>query len=214
MDAADMAYQRVQQGLDVLRQYPPGTGNRQLDLQRHSSYRGPNRPARSNGKRPSIDGLPDDWMDKVQAEVRAQDKPAVAAMAITGCRPAECDGIKVRQRTEVITFSVRGAKLDEDRGIAVRQISVSRDELQKTQAGRDIADWLGNRPVRTITVRSSTEAFCERVSRAADRAEISQVSAYTYRHHEARTLKQSGMDRSEIATRLGHRSDRSQSAYG
>lgn len=213
--AAD-AYNRVRSGLDTLRRYPPSTGSRDRDLERSSAFRGPSRPPeeRSNGKRASLVGLPDDWRDKVQAQVRSHDRPAVAAMAITGCRPSEARGIKVRQDADTVTLEIRGAKVDDDRGIKTRSISIQKSELEQSQAGRDLADWLGNRECRTISHPGSTEAFRERVARAGDRAGLEQVSAYTYRHAEARDLKQAGTDRDEIAARLGHRSERSQSVYG
>lgn len=213
---AAAAYNRVRGALDTLRQYPPSTGNREQDLQRHSAYRGPSQadPDRSNGKRSSLSDLPADWRDRVQSQVRGHDKPAVAVMSLSGCRPSEVRGIKVRQNDENITLSIRGAKVDADRGVKTRTISIEKFELDQSQAGRDLQGWLGNREVRTIAFQGSTESFRERVSRASDRAGLEQVSAYTFRHAEARELKNSGQDKEEIANRLGHRSARSQSVYG
>lgn len=213
--AAD-AYNRIQNGLETLRKYPPSTGSREQDLQRRSAYPGPVQAAadRSNGKRASLVDLPDNWRDSLQAEVRDYDRPAVAAMALTGCRPAEVSGIKVRQRDENITFEIRGAKVDADRGVKSRTISIEKSELEQSQAGQDLQDWLGNRECRTVSHRGDVAAFRERVARAADRADLGQVSSYTFRHSEARELRNSGESREEIANRLGHRSERSQSTYG
>lgn len=213
--AAD-AYNRVRTGLKTLRHYPPTTGDRDADRQRKSVFRGPAQAdeGRSNGKRPSLTGLPADWRDRVQAEARDHDKPAVAVLALTGCRPAELRGIKVRQDDENLTLEIRGAKVDDDRGIKARSVTITKTELDQSQAGRDLADWLGKRDCRTITHQGNVAAFRERVARAADRAGLEQVSSYTYRHAEARDLRQASIDREEIAQRLGHRSERSQSVYG
>lgn len=210
------AYNRVKEGLGALRKYPPTTGSREADLTRSSAFRGPAHPdpERSNGKRGSLTDLPPDWRDAVQREARSNDRAALAALALAGCRPAEVRGIRVRQDGDSITLNIRGAKVDQDRGIEYRSITLERADLESTQAGRDLADWLGSREQRTIAYPGSVEAFRERVSRAADRAGLPQVSAYTYRHAAARELKTAGANRAEIADRLGHRSEQSQSVYG
>ncbi|WP_080407091.1 tyrosine-type recombinase/integrase [Burkholderia ubonensis] len=210
------AYNRVKDGLGALRQYPPTTGSREADLMRSSAFRGPTHPnpERSNGKRGSLTNLPPDWRDAVQREARDHDRPALAALSLTGCRPAEVRGIRVHQDDDSVTLTIRGAKVDRDRGVESRSITLDRDELNGTQAGRDLAAWLGAREQRTIAYPGSVEAFRERVSRAADRAGLSHVSAYTYRHAAARELKAARASRAEIADRLGHRSERSQSVYG
>lgn len=213
--AAD-AYNRARAGLEILRQYPPSTGDRDRDLQRHSAFHGPARPPkdRSNGKRPSLENLPENWLDDVQHAARDYDRAPLAVMSISGCRPAEVAGVKVRQDDDRVTLEIKGAKLDEDRGIKVRILSFEKSEFEKSQAGHDIREWLGNRECRTVALRGSVGAFRERVSRAADRAGYDNVTAYTFRHAEARDLKNSDVPREEIANRLGHRSERSQSVYG
>jgi integrase len=216
INRAAEAYNRVRVGLDTLRRYPPSTGSREADLQRSSSFKGPSQadPEHSNGKRDSLAGLPHDWQDKIQSEARDYDRPGLSIMALTGCRPAEARGAKVHQDDVSITIEIRGAKVDDDRGIKTRSISIEKSEIDQSQSGRDLQAWLGNREARTVAVQGSTEAFRERISRAADRAGLDQVSSYTYRHAEARELKNSGLGKEEIANRLGHGSERSQSVYG
>lgn len=214
VDRAADAYTRVRDGLDTLRRYPPSTGNRAEDMQRQSVYNGPPRAEHSNGKRDSLTGLPDDWRDRVQREVGDADRPAVAVMALSGARPVEVKGIRARQDGQQIALTIRGAKVDSDRGVASRTITFDRDELAGTEAGRDLLTWLGNREQRTVTHSGTVGSFRERVARAADRADLPDVTAYTYRHAEARRLKDDNTPRGEIAARLGHRAERSQSQYG
>lgn len=213
---AAQAYAGVREGLETLRRYPPSTGSREQDLLRRSTFQGPSRPEaeRSNSKRASISDLPEGWRDQVQCAARAQDRAPLAAMSLTGCRPAEVRGIKIRQTETEVSMEIRGAKVDEDRGIQTRTLTFSKSELENSQAGRDLQEWLGNRDCRTIAHEGTVAAFRERVSRAADRADLEQISAYSFRHAKARELKAAGEGREEIANRLGHRSDRSQSAYG
>lgn len=213
---AAAAFNRVRDGLETLRKYPPSTGNREADLQRTSIYSGPRNADqdRSNGKRDSLNSLPEGWRDQVQAATNDRDKPAVAAMALTGCRPAEVRGIKVKQDDERVTLTIKSAKYDADRGIKVRELTLDKSELDQTEAGRDLKDWLGKREVRTVSHEGSGEAFRERVGRACDRAGLEQASAYSFRHASARELRESGADKSEIAERLGHRSERAQRFYG
>lgn len=210
------AYSRVMEGLSTLRRYPPTTGSREADLQRSSIFRGPSQAEqeRSNGKRSSLSELPTNWRDSVAREANESDRPALAALALTGCRPAEVRGIRVRQDENNITLTIRSAKFDADRGIESRTIAIERDSIGDTQSGRDLQLWLGNREQRTVAYPGSVEAFRERIGNAADRAGLSEVSAYTYRHAAARDLKTAGVERLEIANRLGHRSDQSQSVYG
>lgn len=213
---AAAAFNRVRDGLETLRKYPPSTGNREADLQRSSVYSGPRQADqdRSNGKRGSLASLPEDWRDQVQRAVNDKDKAAVAAMSLSGCRPAEVRGIKVKQDDESIALTIKSAKYDADRGIKVRELTLDKSELDQTEAGRDLRDWLGGREVRTVTHDGTVEAFRERVGRAADRAGLEQASAYSFRHDTARELREAGVDKSEIAERLGHRSERAQRFYG
>ncbi|MFL9864161.1 site-specific integrase [Paraburkholderia fungorum] len=213
---AAAAYGRVRDGLETLRRYPPTTGSREKDLARRSAFAGPSRaePDESNGKRASLSGLPADWREVVQREAPSQDRAAFAVLALTGSRPAEVRGVRVRQNGDTVTLTIRGAKVDDARGVDVRILGYARDELTGTQAGRDLLDWLGHREQRTVAHEGTVAAFRERVSRAADRAGLSQVSAYTYRHAAAREMKNEGASREEIAERLGHRSECSQSVYG
>ncbi|EKS9884144.1 site-specific integrase [Burkholderia pyrrocinia] len=213
---AASAYSRVRDGLETLRRYPPTTGSREADLARRSAFTGPSRadPDKSNGKRASLAGLRADWREAVQREAPTQDRAAFAVLALTGSRPSEIRGVRVRQDGDTVTLTIRGAKVDDARGVDLRTLGYSRDELTSTQAGRDLLDWLGHREQRTVAHEGTVEAFRERVSRAADRAGLSQVSAYTYRHAAAREMKNEGASREEIAERLGHRSERSQSVYG
>jgi len=214
LDKAADAYARVKTGLQTLRDYPPSSGDRQTDMQRKSAFSGP----RSGGasKRYSLDNLPAGWRDSVQREAAKGDRPALGVMALTGCRPAEVRGMRVTQdkAAGTVTFSIHGAKVDDARGVELREITLQKDELQRTQTGRDVAEWLGNRDVRTVTHSGDTSNFCNRISAACDRAALPAASAYSYRHQTARDLKTSGLEKSEIADRLGHRSARSQADYG
>lgn len=213
VERAAEAYNQVRIGLETLRRYPPSTGSREADLQRQSLYAGP--PGRAgHSKRDSLSSLPEGWRDDVQRQVPPEDRAALAAMSLTGCRPAEVKGIRVHQAADKVLLEIRGAKVDQARGVEHREIVLAKASLTETQAGRDLAEWLGNRSQRTIAHAGTADAFAERIGRACERAGHSQASAYSFRHQAARDLRQSGASREDIAARLGHRSERSQSVYG
>jgi integrase len=215
LQSAAKAYARVQNGLQTLREYPPSTGNREQDLQRKSAYTGAQYAQLSNSKRSSAADLPQDWRDRVQNELARGDKAAGAVMSLTGCRPAEARGIKVTQNDEGdVTLAIKGAKFNEFRGVESREITISRADLEKTQAGRDLSEWLSNCEQRTTSYTGDLSAFRARVNLAFDRAELTGASAYTFRHAQAAELREAGASLSEIAERLGHRSLNSQSKYG
>jgi integrase len=214
--AANEAYCRVLAGVQTLSRYPPSTGNREQDMQRQSAYRGPRWPARSNSKRESARAaaLPADWRDRMQCAACPSDRTALAVMAITGCRPAEVRGVKVQQDECSLKLTIPGAKVDETRGVNVREVTLDKAMLTQTQAGRDLKAWLGERSIRTVAYRGSCEALRDRTARAAKRAGLDNVTAYTYRHAMARDLRLEGASQSEISARLGHRAERSARDYG
>lgn len=212
-DRAADAYARVQAGIDTLRRYPPGTGDREQDLKRQSAYRGPSGRA-GHSKRDTLDQLPAGWRDDVQRAASEADRPALAAMSLTGCRPAETKGIRVNQDADTLTLTVRGAKVDEARGVESRETTFDKTDLANSQAGRDLLAWLGSRQQRTVAHSGDEGAFAERIGSACERAGHAQASAYSFRHQAARDLRLIGANREELAARLGHRSERSQSVYG
>lgn len=217
VDGAARAYLRVQNGLVALRKYPPSTGNRELDLERTSLYGGPAHAERSNGKRDSAQALPPGWGDELQRELNSFDRAPGAVMSLTGARPAEISGVRVRQSADrqSIEFIIRSAKYEADRrGIEQRTVSFGKQELEQSAPGRDVLEFLGNREQRTIAVQGTSDAFRQRYARAAARAGLVDASAYTARHATAKDLRASGEGRTEIARQLGHRTDRAQKTYG
>lgn len=214
--AESRAATRVQASVETLRRYPPSTGKLEQDVLRRSAYCGPLLPERSNSKRSSVLAvdLPTDWKDRMQRAARTSDRPALSTMALTGCRPVEVRGIKVRQDEDRLTITIKGAKVDDARGVAVREVTFDKTELAQTVAGRQLQAWLGKRSVRTVSYQGSCEALRDRVARTAERAGLEDVTSYSYRHAAARELRANGASHAELAVRLGHRAERSQRNYG
>lgn len=214
INQAAEAYIKIQKGLGALRRLPPGTGDREADLMRVSAYQGLKTPERSNGKAPSAALLPPDWRERLQAELPVFDRAPGAVMSITGCRPSELQGARVRTDGKKIFIVIKGAKTDDVRGVSQRTLSYDRAELATTPHGRDILQFLGEREQRTIAIQGSADAFRQRYARAAERAGLVDAAAYTARHASARELRAEGTSQAEIAQRLGHRRERSQRVYG
>jgi integrase len=135
-------------------------------------------------------------------------------MSLTGARPAEVHGIRVRTDGGQVTITIRGAKTDECRGVESRTLAYDREDLRGTAHGRAIIAFLGGREQRTVAVHGTEDSFRQRYQRAAERAGLTDTSAYTARHAARRELSERGVSQGEIAERLGHRDVRSQRAYG
>ena len=216
LNKAAQSYLKIRECNQILTKYPPSTGNRAEDLKRESLYHGDIKSEKSNCKRDSVNTLPRDWKDKVHAQVNEKDKAAAAIMQLTGCRPIEARGVKVRQDADksTVRVEIKGAKVDQDRVIPSRIVEFERDDLEKSQAGQDVLKWLGERQCRTTTTAGTLESFRERVNSAFDRADCSIGSCYSFRHEKATELRESGSSPAQIAATLGQRSEASQSVYG
>ena len=209
---------RIRDAVKTLERYPPGTGNPQHDMQRPSAYRGAAHSDRSNGKRDALDQRPADWRDRLWGEIKERDKDAVAVTALTGARPAELvKGVRVQhEQNGDLKFTIKGAKLGDDRGQQVRTITVSRAEAAKSVEGRHLLAEINQGQGRTVQI-GDPKNFSDRVRHASERAMPDQrtVSPYDFRHAFASRLKDDPrLDASDRAAALGQQAERSQEAYG
>jgi len=210
---------RIKASSETLAQYAPGTGDRTQDMQRTSLYTGAAHSERSNGKRDALNSRPNDWRDRVFAEVQPRDRDAVAVTALTGARPAEVErGVTVRNTGEILHIKIQGAKCNgNDRGQQWREISISYTEASKSTEGRHLLEQV--KPGRESIIKiGDTGNFSDRVRSASDRAMPDQqkpVSPYDYRHaFSARLKADERLSASDRAAAMGQQSERSQSEYG
>ncbi len=153
------------------------------------------------------------WQARVYEAATDAQRPAVALLWATGCRPAEVGkGVDlVRDDKGRLLVWIPGAKVREahSAGQPVRILLID----ENTEAGKALAAVLGAEKKRTIQRKA------ERLNKdfAAIRARIGgSASPYSMRHQVSADLKADmGQDHAEeIAAALGHRSTRSQGRYG
>lgn len=182
---------------------------------------------RSTGKRRGLGRLPGDWRERVLRAFLLGRHPlalAVHVLAAFGVRPAEL---------------VRGVVLavDQELGLVVARIPCAKRKAGTEQDNR-VVGILPEAPAALALWRVLVDAgepvavqvddarrLCDAVRRAARRAlpEMARsvtVSPYSFRHQLAADAKAAvaalsgGGDRTAVSALLGHRSGRSQRAYG
>ena len=202
---ATAAAQAIQEEADYERQ------NRYTDQMGYQ----PTTKKRKASKRRSLRGLPDGWQAQVIQELSEEDQWAALTMMLTGCRPAElAKGVDLAVMEDGLEVAIEGAKTGQGHGQEWRQYS-----LREGHAAM-FAKRLKQQERTFVTVQLSSEgadpvdAFRKRVKRAAVRADLPEVSAYSFRHAFAAGLKASGLSRGDIAGAMGHAVDATQSQYG
>jgi hypothetical protein len=155
----------------------------------------------------------DNWQARVFDAATPAQRPAVAVLWATGCRPAELEkGVDVmRSPAGALVVRIPGAKVSDKAGAGqpVRVLVID----ESTEAGKALSGLLGKDQKRTIQRRA------ERLNKdfATIRGKIGgTASPYSMRHQIAANLKaEAGPDGADkVAETLGHRTTRSQSRYG
>lgn len=143
----------------------------------------------------------------------------------TGCRPVELvKGVSVKYNDEdkTLRFVIKGAKINDklQRGIALRtvKIKVVDENNEFLNWSKPLIEEIQKQNVDHIEVKTtSANAFSGYIHKASKKLwprRSEHVSAYSFRHAVAKSLKDSGADPVKIASVLGHASTRSQLSYG
>lgn len=155
----------------------------------------------------------DDWQARVYDAATPTQRPAVAVLWATGCRPIELEnGVDIsRNKAGALVVRIPGAKVSEKMGSGQPVRALVIDE--STPAGQALAAVLGSE--KQITV----QRVADRLNKdfAAIRAKIGgKMSPYSMRHQVGANLKaELGPDGADkVAEALGHRTTKSQSRYG
>lgn len=192
-----------------------GDASGMLDvIERTLSAERPVATAPRKTKRRSLPRTPG-WQGKVFEAATPAQRPGIAVMWATGCRPAEIeDGVDLRfvrlkDGREVIHAHVPGAKVTAITGQPRRVLAIATD----TEAGRALLAVMAGRP--EITVQRSASRLRKDTADIMSRSGLGwAVSPYSFRHQQAAELKATMPDAAEVAAALGHRTTRSQSRYG
>lgn len=173
--------------------------------------------ASKSGKRYTLLRLATGWRESIFHSIHSQRlKTAVAVLTATGCRPSELErGVAVRYIDGQLSIGIQGSKVDEHtgRGQPLRLIYVDPCSVW----GAYLVEQASTQPYTQMVVHYDAGGISQRLrekSRELWPRRMTLVSAYSYRHFLAKSLKESGEDPSRIAQILGHSSDFSQTAYG
>lgn len=180
-------------------------------------------------KRRQMSGFDDDWPAQMWSAASARNGgagaawlPALAALAVTGCRPASLErGIDFAiindNGKNYIEAKIKGVKVSENRGQpeyifrwATTKETHCPDELLA------LAELLAISPGRKITIRYDAEGISTRlreISTALWPRRKHKISAYCYRHLLSSNGKAAGVSPEELALAMGHLSSESQGQY-
>lgn len=174
------------------------------------------RPAVTTARRTKRRTLPrmPGWQGKIFEAATPAQRPGVAVLWATGCRPAEIEqgvdleAITLRDGRRMIRVHIPGAKITAVSGQPHRILAIDADSeagqaLTKIMAGQD-----------RVTVQRSASRLRKDFTDIRDRSGLGwDVAPYSMRHQQAAELKTT-MDADQVAAALGHRTTRSQSRYG
>lgn len=172
---------------------------------------------KKQSKRASLKGLPSDWRAQLFSSLKPADQLRAAVLILSGCRPAELKtGVYVRRDGEAFSFKIQGAKVSELTGAGQpeRTLRIKAEPI----VGKAINDHLleiisAHGDEMTIQDADSNRAFEKRLSRAARKIGLSNISPYSLRHQFSADLK-SEVDPDQVSLALGHVSVKSRKHYG
>lgn len=186
-------------------------------VQAAMQIQGSERPELSSPRKTKRKTLPrsDEWQARVWSAATPTQKPAVAVLWATGCRPAEVEaGVDLLRRDRpdgrvIIEVRVPGAKVTEHSGQPMRKLAIDGDSAE----GKALLDALGDRA--SMTVQRKAKRLNADFADLRPKTGI-RVSPYSMRHQVSANLKaQFGADEAEkVAEALGHVATRSQGRYG
>lgn len=168
-------------------------------------------------KRASLCGLPADWRVLLLARLKSTDRLTAAVLILTGCRPAELrKGVYVRRVGASLEFTIQGAKVSDltgagqpERILLINAKAILGEEINESLLKKISLE--GDEMV--IQDTGQNRAFEKRLSRAAKRAGLSGISAYSLRHQFSADLKGEA-EPDQVSLALGQVSRRSRKRYG
>lgn len=153
---------------------------------------------------------PASWQRIVFNAADAHQKPALAVLWATGCRPAEIEmGVDLERTTDGIIIRIPGAKVSETKGQPMRSVLID----PGSEAGKALLDVMGAETSMTVQ-RTAKQVANDFTKHLKKRAGMPQVSAYSFRHQAASDLKAGEADPVKVAEALGHASVHTQKHYG
>ena len=169
----------------------------------------------SHSKRSRLRGLPSDWREKMfAASENSKYRDALAALGVTGARPAEFENgvlVQINDKGNLL-FTVKGVKTHGGKygqGTRILEIEPKAfDALHLLNRLREIGEFV---------IQAKAGALSDRVrefSKTVFPKLKSSVSCYVYRHQFSADLKASGLSDVDVSTAMGHSVDETKRFYG
>ena len=153
------------------------------------------------------------WQARVYETATEAQRPAIAVLWATGCRPAELErGVDVLiDKAKGLCVRIPGAKVNDAKsaGQPVRILTINKN----SQAGRALLAVLGDEQ-RVQVQRKATRITKDLLAIRPKLPAGWVVSAYSFRHQAAANMKADLGNAEKVAAAMGHRSTRSQQHYG
>ena len=176
-----------------------------------------------------MNSIDDDWPDQMWSaaeQVNGGNGAAwllpLAALAVTGCRPAALEkGVQFAVVTvdgkRCIEATIQGVKLTENRGQKEHKFRwFTNSQTHRKNELVALTKAVMSAPGRKLVVTYDAEAISTRLREISTRLwprRKNKVTAYCYRELLSSTAKAAGADAVELALAMGHRSTESQGAY-
>lgn len=184
---------------------------------RPKALRESSKTGRAISKRRGLGKLPEDWREQI-AESMDHD-PRLDILGITGCRPVELAGVKMRIEDRKLVIEIPGAKVKENHscgkptGQEMRVLTI--DPASSPGSSRIFTHVREGTPLPDVSAKA-LHSLRQRLARKSRELfpGVPQVSFYSYRHQLISDLKASGGEEAEIASVAGHQSARTQQNYG
>lgn len=226
------AESRIADALVVLRAYPPGEKDHRENFGRQSKFTGPREAGM--GRQDAAAELKAGWQERIFDAAKAEDKGAIAVLAVTGARPTELNkiprgpnedkliqkdpGVRVKAlENGWLELTRGGAKLGENRG---KPEIVTRLDAKEVAADKqagylyDKAKEAQGQGKELVVREENPKALAKRIERVAEKTGDKEMSTYDYRHAFANRARNEERPLSELKEELGQRSQKSTQAYG
>jgi integrase len=172
---------------------------------------------KKQSKRGSLKGLPSDWRARLFLSLKPADQLRAAVLILSGCRPAELRmGVYVRRDGKAFNFKIQGAKISELTGAGQpeRTLRINAEPILGKAINEHLLDIISSHGGEmTIQDADQNRAFEKRLSRAAQKVGLSNVSPYSLRHQFSADLK-GEVEPDQVSLALGHVSVKSRKHYG
>jgi integrase len=172
---------------------------------------------KKKSKRAGLKGLPSDWRARLFLSLKPADQLKAAVLILSGCRPAELRmGVYVRRDGDAFNFTIHGAKVSELTGAGQpeRKLLIKAEPILGKEINEHLLEIISSHGDEiTIQDADQNRAFAKRLSRAAQKVGLSNVSPYSLRHQFSADLK-GEVEPDQVSLALGHVSVKSRKHYG